>query len=152
MTLEGAVSVQEALAFLVENRRREDGKAHTDRDIADALKAMGTEVSYSAVWQMRTGGQPHPRTNLIQALACFFRVPAGFFLDREVFDSWSKKLTTPDEPEMPLPGGMPLQRGGSPQHLPILLRTTGMSDRSMSLLDALAAHVSELEAKDGRTA
>jgi hypothetical protein len=141
MTFEGAVSIQEALSFLYENRRREDGKAHSDRDVAEALIASGVEVSYSSLWQMRTGKQPYPRTNIVKALADFFRVPGGFFLDQEVYDTWRRKLSASEEHDMPR------QRGGSPQ--PMLLRSFGMSDRSTSLLQALAEHVSELEAEDG---
>lgn len=141
MTLEGAVSFQEALGFLYENRRREDGKAHSDRDVAEAVTASGVEVSYSSLWQMRTGKQPHPRTNIVVGLARFFRVPAGFFLDRDVYESWRRKLSASGEHDMPL------QRGASPQ--PMMLRSFAMSDRSTSLLQELAEHVRGLEAKDG---
>ncbi|MER6665701.1 hypothetical protein ABT256_14255 [Amycolatopsis japonica] len=139
MTLEGVVSIQEALSFLYENRRREDGKPHSDRDVADALTTVGVDVSYSSLWQMRTGKQPHPRTNIVVGLARFFDVPAGFFLDRDVYDDWRRKLS--GEPDMPR------QRVGS--GATTMLRSFAISDRSANLIQELTEHVRGLEARDG---
>ncbi|MEV6907599.1 hypothetical protein [Amycolatopsis sp. NPDC051071] len=141
MTLEGAVSIQEALSFLYENRRREDGKPHSDRDVADALKASGADVSYSSLWQIRSGKQPHPRTNIVVALAAFFGVPAGFFLDHEVYEDWRRKLSEELE--------MPHQRAGSSWVTLLRSSNEAMSQRSTALLRELTEHVRGLEARDG---
>ncbi|MEV6830714.1 hypothetical protein [Amycolatopsis sp. NPDC051102] len=139
MAEEGAVSFAEALTFLYDKRLRDDGKPYSDRDVADALQAAGVEVSHSYLWMLRKGRKDHPRTNIVTGLAAFFLVPAGFFLDRPVYDAWRKRIATPGE------GSLPVQRGG---HSILRRSFEGMSDRSQSLLEALAAHLHELEGDD----
>ncbi|WP_410673786.1 hypothetical protein [Amycolatopsis sp. cmx-4-68] len=133
------MSFAEALTFLYDKRLRDDGKPYSDRDVADALQAAGVDVSHSYLWMLRKGRKDHPRTNIVTGLAAFFHVPAGFFLDRPVYDAWRKRLATPAE------GSVPVPRGG---HSILRRGFEGMSDRSQSLLEALAAHVHELEGDD----
>jgi hypothetical protein len=136
---EGAVSFAEALSFLYDKRLRDDGKPYSDRDVADALQAAGVEVSHSYLWMLRKGRKDHPRTNIVTGLAAFFVVPAGFFLDRPVYDAWRKRIAAPAD------GSPPAPRGAQS----VLRRSfEGMSDRSQNLLEALAAHVHGLENDD----
>lgn len=135
---EGAVSFAEALSFLYDQRLRDDGKPYSDRDVADALQASGVDASYSYLWMLRKGRKDNPRTNVVMGLAAFFRVPAGFFLDRPVYDAWRKRFEAGT--------GFPVPRG---PHSVMRRSFDGMSDRSQQLLAALAAHVSALEGEDG---
>lgn len=133
------MSFAEALSFLYDKRLRDDGKPYSDRDVEDALKASGVSASHSYLWMLRKGRKNFPRTNIVTGLARFFGVPAGFFLDRPVYDAWRKRLSAPVDT------GPPAPRGSQS----VMRRSfEGMSDRSQSLLEALAEHVSELEGEE----
>ncbi|MDT8910917.1 hypothetical protein [Amycolatopsis sp. PS_44_ISF1] len=132
------MSFAEALSFLYEQRPRDDGKPYSDRNVAEALEASGVEASYSYLWMLRKGRKNNPRADVVTGLAAFFRVPAGFFLDRPVYEAWRKRIE--NDADLPMPRG---------QHSILRRSFDGMSDRSQQLLAALAAHVSSLEGEDG---
>ena|SRR5437764_7639340 len=142
MSDEGAVSFGEALSFLYENRLRDDGKPYSDRDISNALRKSGVDASYSYLWMLRSGKKDHPRTNVVVGLAQFFRVPAGYFLDRAVYDDWRNRLGAEANAAGPEAGASSM----------LMRNFSGMSSRSQSLLEALAVHVSALEGDDGSAA
>lgn len=149
MAEDNGVSFAEALSFLIDKRTREDRKPYSDRDISQALKDAGVEVSYSYIWMLRSGKKTDPRVSVVNGLARFFAVPSGFFLDRLVHDEWVRRIkhSAADGSEVPA------QRGRNHQHGPAaLLRASlpGMSDQARSLIEALAAHVSDLESEDAR--
>jgi hypothetical protein len=144
MAEQGDVSFAEALSFLFDKCAREDGKPYSDRDVAQALKDDGVDISYSYVWLLRQGKKDDPRASHIRGFARFFGVPSGFFLDREVHARWVERIERSKEPAVPAQ-----QRRGQA----VLLRNfAGMSARSTSLIEALAAHVIELESEDDAAA
>ncbi|WP_051166262.1 hypothetical protein [Amycolatopsis orientalis] len=133
------VSFTEALRFLFDRCKRDDGKPYSDRDVAQALRAAGAaDSSYSYVSLLRNGKKTDPRASVVRALASFFGVPAGFFLDPAVHAEWCDRI---DRHTRPLE--VPVQRRGQA----VLLRAglPGISDQARTLIEALAEHVSELE-------
>lgn len=137
------VSFAEALSFLVDKRPQADGKPVSDRELSRLLKEIDADASYSYIWMLRNGKKTDPRASVIIGLARYFGVPAGFFLDRAVYDEWVQRIERDAEP-----AEVPAQRGRR-RGQAALLRSSfpGMSDQARDLIEALAAHVSELESE-----
>ncbi|GAA4527531.1 hypothetical protein [Amycolatopsis samaneae] len=140
MVTGAGVSIQEALTFLYAKRKREDGKPYSDRDVSEALAGYAVEASHSYLWQLRNGRKDNPRANVLYGLGKFFGVPAGFFLDLEVYERWRMRISAGADADIPAPRG---------QHAMLLRGDRRVSDRFQALLDQLTDHVSELENDDG---
>jgi len=103
-------------------------------EVAEALAAAGgPTVTPTYLYMLRTGRRSNPRTDLIQALARYFRVPAGYFLDDEVADTYSEQLRL-------------LQAMRDSGTAGLALRAEGLSAESRA---ALTAIVDRLRAADG---
>lgn len=63
------------------------------QDVAEAMaNAGGPSVTPTYLYMLRTGRRSNPRAELIQALARFFKVPAGYFLDDDVAQEYGEQL------------------------------------------------------------
>jgi hypothetical protein len=142
MADEGDVSFEEALSFLFDKCTRKGGKPFSDREVSRELKALKVDASYSYIWMLRSGKKTDPRASVITGLARFFGVPSGFFLDRAVHDEWVKRINRGTES-----AEVPAQRGRRGQAALLRGSFPGMSDQARTLIEALAAHVSELESE-----
>ncbi|MYW96026.1 hypothetical protein G3I59_36835 [Amycolatopsis rubida] len=137
------VSFAEALSFLYDRCKRENGKPYSDRDVAQVLKEAGAaDSSHSYLWMLRNGKKTDPRASVIGALARFFGVPAGFFLDPAVHAEWTDRIDRRTRPPE-----VPAQRQGQGQAVLLRAGLPGISDQARTLIEALAEHVSELEHK-----
>ncbi|MEV7989596.1 hypothetical protein [Micromonospora sp. NPDC085948] len=54
---------------------------YTDAEVADALKAKGLRISAENIRKLRIGAHDNPTASTLTALAEFFGVGAGYFLD-----------------------------------------------------------------------
>ncbi|MEU7611154.1 hypothetical protein [Micromonospora sp. NPDC049204] len=54
---------------------------YTDAEVADALKAKGLRISAENIRKLRIGTHDNPTASTLTALAEFFGVGAGYFLD-----------------------------------------------------------------------
>ncbi|MBM0230547.1 hypothetical protein JNW91_00835 [Micromonospora sp. STR1_7] len=54
---------------------------YTDAEVADALKAKGLRISAENIRKLRIGAHDNPTASTLTALADFFGVGAGYFLD-----------------------------------------------------------------------
>lgn len=62
------------------------------QDVVDAIAdSGGPAITPTYLYMLRTGRRTNPRAELIQALARYFKVPAGYFLDDDV-DEYSDQL------------------------------------------------------------
>lgn len=103
-------------------------------EVAEALTATGgPTVTPTYLYMLRTGRRSNPRTDLIQALARYFKVPAGYFLDDEVAESYGEQLRL-------------LQAVRDSGTAGLALRAQGLSAESRA---ALTAIVDRLRAADG---
>ena len=104
------------------------------QEVAEALaSAGGPAVTPTYLYMLRTGRRSNPRTDLIQALARYFKVPAGYFLDDEVAETYAEQLRL-------------LQAVRDSGTAGLALRAQGLSPESRA---ALAAIVDRLRAADG---
>ncbi|MBO0803221.1 MAG: hypothetical protein J2P25_09125 [Nocardiopsaceae bacterium] len=67
--------------------------AESDRDVARVIsEATGEKMSYSLIWQLRTGRAANPTFKVLTALSSFFGVPVGYFDDGEQGESIQEQL------------------------------------------------------------
>ena len=103
-------------------------------EVAEGLAAAGgPTVTPTYLYMLRTGRRVNPRTDLIQALARYFKVPAGYFLDDEVAESYGEQLRL-------------LQAMRDSGTAGLALRAQGLSAESRA---ALAAIMDRLRDADG---
>jgi transcriptional regulator with XRE-family HTH domain len=63
------------------------------QEVADAVAAAGgPAVSSNYLYMLRTGRRSNPRMDLVRALARYFLVPAGYFIDDDVAESYTQQL------------------------------------------------------------
>ncbi len=80
----GPATVAARLDRLFTMVTRPDGSEFSYREVAEAIAAAGgPTISASYIWQLRTGGKDNPTKKHMEALATFFGVPAGYFLQAE---------------------------------------------------------------------
>src|SRR4051794_39879373 len=64
------------------------GREYSYKEVADAINARsgetGVKISHGTIWNLRSGKTTTPRAEHLQALADFFKVPLGYFLDEKV--------------------------------------------------------------------
>ena len=120
------------LSLLFEKRLRPDGKRFSIYQVAEAAG-----VSPQYIGQLRTGAREDPRLSVVQGIASFFEVPAGFFSDVASYEQHLALLTEPQHgPEFPAPRGQE----------PVLLRQSApITERARAILSLLNDHVQELE-------
>lgn len=104
-------------------------------EVADALAlAGGPTVTPNYLYLLRTGRRANPRLDLIRALARYFDVPTGYFMDDDLPERYTEQLQLLTA----------LRDAGLAG---IALKARGLSPESMTLLSAL---VDKLRAADGR--
>ncbi|NEK96595.1 XRE family transcriptional regulator [Modestobacter muralis] len=63
------------------------------QEVADAVaSAGGPTVTANYLYLLRTGRRSNPRMDLVRALARYFNVPAGYFIDDEVAQNYTDQL------------------------------------------------------------
>ena len=126
-------SFAELLDGLFRRRRKADGRRHTNDEVAVAIKATGVDISQSYISMLRNGDRVDPRGSHIKALAQYFNVPAGYFLDQETYRSIEDESVSVQVPD---------QR--------VRLRGLGpISQESRQLLESMAQRLSQLETPPG---
>jgi transcriptional regulator with XRE-family HTH domain len=82
-------SLAEKTEWLIQNMWPPDvPEAKTNAEIADAIrKATGEDLSYTAIWKLRTGRGDNPTLRTLTALATFFKVPISYFGEGEEAES-----------------------------------------------------------------
>jgi transcriptional regulator with XRE-family HTH domain len=66
---------------------------YTHAAVADAIREQqGVQISHTYIWQLRTGKRDNPTLQHLTALAKFFGVPIGYFLDDEQADKIDREL------------------------------------------------------------
>jgi transcriptional regulator with XRE-family HTH domain len=123
------------LEGLFDRRRKPNGRPYSNEEVAAAIRSTGVDISQNYIWCLRKGTRDDPRGSHIKALAQFFDVPAGYFLDHEIYRS------IVDEPEpIPMPRARPVVK---PQLM--LRQLEAMSPESMQLLTDMADRLMQLE-------
>ena len=131
-------SFAQLLEGLFERYRKPNGRPYSNEDVANAIRRTGTHITQSYIWMLRRGDREDPRGSHIKALAAFFGVPAGYFLDREVYQSIVDGI-------QPIPAPRP-----KPQFM--LRQLEAMSSTSQNLLSAFVSRLGELEDSQGQGA
>jgi len=63
------------------------------QEVADAVAAAGgPTVTGNYLYLLRKGRRSNPRMDLVRALARYFNVPAGYFIDDEVAQNYTDQL------------------------------------------------------------
>ncbi|HWH01080.1 MAG TPA: helix-turn-helix domain-containing protein [Pilimelia sp.] len=119
-------------------------RPYTDREVAAAIKAAGTDISASYLNLLRTGERTNPTKRHLEALARFFGVPVGYFFDEDT--------ATVEEELRRLQALRDLKEAfESPQVRTVALKARGLSEVSLQQLGAIIDHVRALERAGGRT-
>ena len=75
-------SLADKLNFLFAHVRPEGStREYTGREVTEAVRAQGAELSQSHLSELRRGIKTNPTARVLQALARFFEVRVGFFFD-----------------------------------------------------------------------
>ncbi|MCG5466748.1 helix-turn-helix domain-containing protein [Micromonospora sp. MED01] len=77
----GSALISQRLQSLYKNHR--PNRPYNDTEVAEALKAKGYGTSGETLRRLRTGEHANPKASTLTALAEFFGVGAGYFLDPE---------------------------------------------------------------------
>ncbi|MDV9173045.1 helix-turn-helix transcriptional regulator [Streptomyces sp. W16] len=87
MTDEEAPTFAQLLDYLFKEVHPDNRGPFTYAEVAEGIQeASGSEgrgLTASAIQQLRTGAKKNPTRHTIKALADFFGVPAGYFVDEE---------------------------------------------------------------------
>jgi hypothetical protein len=137
-TGEGMPSFARLLEDLFERYRKPNGRPYSNEEVANAIRGTGTHITQSYIWMLRRGDRDDPRGSHIKALAAFFGVPAGYFLDGDVYQSIVDGIR-------PIPEPRP-----RPQFM--LRRVEAMSSESQQLLSEFVYRLGELEDGQGQGA
>ncbi|MFH9660952.1 hypothetical protein ACH4NF_20720 [Streptomyces sp. NPDC017248] len=72
------------------------GRRHTLQEVVDGIKADeepgGTSLSVGRLSMLMNGKAPNPTIGTLRALAAFFGVPVGYFVDDAVADQTTARL------------------------------------------------------------
>ncbi|MFI1868682.1 XRE family transcriptional regulator [Streptomyces jumonjinensis] len=106
---------------------------YSNDEVAALLKERGgPTVSGTYLWQLRRGHRDNPTMRHLEALAGFFRVPAGYFFDEAVATRVEVELNTLER----------LREAGVQR---VALRAVGLSPESMSAVETMIDRVRALE-------
>lgn len=107
------------------------------QEVADALVlAGGPKVTPNYLYMLRTGRRTNPRMDLVRALARYFNVPAGYFIDDDVAEKYTEQLQL-------------LQALRDSGLAGLVLSAQGLSPESQEVLTAI---LDRLRAADGLSA
>jgi len=63
------------------------------QEVVEALVADGgPTITPNYLYMLRTGRRTNPRMDLVRALARYFQVPAGYFIDDDVAEKYTEQL------------------------------------------------------------
>src|SRR5205085_1911330 len=82
----------EKLNYLFATVTAQEGREHSNEQVASAITAGGVSISQSYIWQLRKGIKDNPTVKHVQALADFFGVPPAYFFDEAVTDRVGQRL------------------------------------------------------------
>ena len=68
------------------------GREYTNEQVAEAIRAIGVQISQSYIWQLRKAKKDNPTLRHVQALANFFGVPAAYFFEDDTTDRVNQQL------------------------------------------------------------
>jgi transcriptional regulator with XRE-family HTH domain len=78
----GLRSLADKVNWLIDRARPPGRGPYGNAEVADLIeRATGVRVSHTTIWKLRNGQAANPQMKLIQAMACTFGVPPGFFFD-----------------------------------------------------------------------
>ncbi|MCN0178456.1 helix-turn-helix domain-containing protein [Salinispora arenicola] len=119
-------------------------KPFTDREVAEAVRRAGGDISASYLHALRTGKRTNPTKQHMEALAAFFGVPAAFFLsgDTSHLDAELRRLQELRELNEALE---------NPRVRAVALKARVLTEGGVRNIDAILDHVLELERGEGRT-
>jgi transcriptional regulator with XRE-family HTH domain len=86
-------TLAQLLDHLFKVRRHATGREYSYREVAAATEG---EVSYQAIYRIRTGTNDNPTYNTLMALCLFFQVSPSYFFPQ---------LAEKQFPPLPRPGG-----------------------------------------------
>lgn len=113
-------------------------KPYTDREVAEAVRRTGGDVSASYLHALRTGKRTNPTKQHMEALAAFFGVPAAYFLSGDTgrIDAELRRLQELRDLNEALQ---------TPGVRAVALKARGLSEANRANLDAILDHVLSLE-------
>jgi len=123
------------LDHLFRTVRRPGGAEYTHEEVAAAIRDRGVMISHTYVWQLHKGLRDNPTKRHMAALAEFFGVPAGYFLDDDV-DHINAQLDLLSA----------LRDGGVRS---VALRAMGLSSRSLDAIRGMIEHARQIEGLPG---
>ena len=66
--------------WLIDRARPVGRGSWSNAEVAELIeRTTGERVSYTTIWKLRNGQAANPQMKLIEAMACTFGVPPGFF-------------------------------------------------------------------------
>ena len=114
-------------------------RPYSDRDVAAAMKAAGTDISHTYIHMLRSGERTNPTHAHLQGLAKFFGVPAGYFFDDDTAVQVNEELRR-------LAQLRALKEAFDSDGVrTVALKARGLSDGSLQQLGAIIDHVRSLE-------
>ncbi|MFE5536916.1 helix-turn-helix domain-containing protein [Streptomyces sp. NPDC056519] len=109
---------------------------YTYAEVAEGIRRASTGegrgVTASAVQQLRTGTKRNPTRHTIKALADFFGVPAGYFVDRAAAERTRAEIDL-----------LSALRDGDVRK--VALRASGLSSDSLKMVSTVIEHARKLE-------
>lgn len=86
-------ALAQRLRYLLEQKRKPDGKRYSYREVLKAIDAQGgPSMSVGYLSQLVTGVRTNPMMDAVQALAKFFEVPLSYFDAHENTEETNEKL------------------------------------------------------------
>lgn len=110
----------------------DEGGPRSNDEVADAISRSGTKISASYLWLLRTGRRDNPGKQHLEAIATYFRVPAGYF--------FNEQIASEIDAEMELLAAM--RKAGVRE---LALRAAGLSADSVRAIAAMVEQARRLE-------
>lgn len=119
--------------------RSRPGERELSNEVAAAAitAATGTKISGSTLWALRAGRKTNPTLDTLRAIAAYFEVPAGYFLD----DAQAIRI----DAELELVAAM--RRAGVKD---LAVRAAELSPESLAAITAMVNTVSKAEGRGQR--
>ncbi|MGW4492316.1 helix-turn-helix domain-containing protein [Streptomyces sp. NPDC004376] len=156
-------SVAAKLNDLIATKLSPSGKPYTNpqivQGIADRPGPEGTTISLSGIAQLRSGAKPNPTVNTLKALARFFDVAPGYFLDDADSEAVSQRhdiedhRTAPaatDESDDVQAAQEPLTAIKDNDVRGIAFRANGLSADSLRMIKTVIEQARKLEGLDSQ--
>ncbi len=76
-------SLAEKLNRLYEAAHGPGSKPPTNKSVAEGVSALGTPISESFIYYLRTGQRDNPTKKHLEGIARYFGIPTGYFFDED---------------------------------------------------------------------